>query len=492
VSENELRVHPAFVEQTRGSMKKKLNMTIGYYRFIGIIKKKMMEFSRRVAMVYNEDVPDGFFDEPDYEHLSRLSENHRDDLLLEIARIICMSYDTEWWYILLQRSNHLIKTKKFRIFGNFQYQKDLEHFPRTKAEFYEWIQKTGGQTFLSQSHDFLQGRPYVRTKDHLIKVTIHDLTNTSPYDGKSKWSKSVTRHVTHFAMEEIGRIRDKSTDGNKSEWGVGKFQEILANQFVNARRKPGDDSDSIIWPTCPEPRMIRWHEFGPKIVRLDANELPHTPQSRAPPPTFPVRGNDVFFKNLVIAGYSENQRKYPQLNQIVMLRLLIYLRTKKRSGAGDPKNSNPLKNHYNILKLPGGVSLLIFFDNEAKLLECAKAMTKVQNNPTVLNEELRRAALYNQDLWCTRSDPESHELFHYHKNDEKDCDAGFKLSGNHMAFGKAQEGVITNKVLRFLMEIRRVYNEKRHSRFDTTVEKAEIQDWARCGSKDYSYTKNTI
>jgi hypothetical protein len=194
-------------------MKKKLNMTIGYYRFIGIIKKTLLSYSRRREGIYCEDVQDGFFDEPKYEHLSRLNENHRRELLLEIARIICMSYDTEWWYIILQRANFLTKTKKFVLLNGFTYAKDLSDFPRTRSEFQTWVLKQGGQTFLLQSQPYMMGEPSVVTKEQLIHVTVRDLTNNLVYDPKSKWSKSVTRHVTHFAMEEIGRIRDERLRG---------------------------------------------------------------------------------------------------------------------------------------------------------------------------------------------------------------------------------------------------------------------------------------
>jgi hypothetical protein len=483
VSEGDLRKHPAFVEQTRGSLKKKLNMTIGYYRFIGIIKKTMMKYSRDVGPQEQNDVDDGYFDEPCYTALSGLNEDKRKKFLQEIARIICLSYDTEWWYIILQRQNHVKKTGKQWLNPNYEYPKELKDFPRTVLEFQSWNMKQGGSSFLIVTREFQNQESYVETKDDLMRVTLRGLTNTVDHDSKSKWAKSVTRHVTNYVMEELGRIRDVVSEDMITEWDVGKFQDILCDQFVKCRREPEDFSPSICWPTTMDSRMIHWRDFGPRILNLLGNELPHS----AVPPVAPVarahlQGKDVFFKNLVFKRTESRQKKPPQFNSIIILRLMIHVEGNKRDDEGALKNT--VKNHWDKVRLPNRLSLLIFFESEAKLLECAKTVKKVFENPS-LDPDLYNAATFNKSMWTTRgSIVEFHELFHYAEKDRLACDNGFCSTGNHLAFNEAQNGIITTKFLKFLIQIREEYNKKRL--MGEKCNKEDIHAMAKIGRYDRS------
>lgn len=490
VSERDLRTHPSYLEQTRGTLKKNLNMTIGYYRFIGIIKKTLMHYSRHTDSVLPLDQVDGYFDEPDYANLALMNDQLRDECLVEMVRVVCTAYDTEWWYILLQRAIFLQKTGVLSYSHGIEYPKELSDLPRTVHELRLWLRKQGGATFVSLSTSYNQGEAFVQTKEHLTQVSIRDFSNTLEPDSKSKWAKFAARHVAHFLLEEMGRVRDECADDKVFAWLPAHFQDVFAEQFVKLRRKAGDTTDSIIWPTSIDARMIRWRDFGPRIVRLRVNQLPNRVDAIHPLTASGVKTRDVFFKNLVYKGVHDERQWPPQINRIICMRLYLHIEIQRKREVNGEKKVD-YRSHYRRLKLPNDENLLIFFDDEAKLLECMKDMKKIYDNAKlrIKNTELIDAAEYNKSFWLTRlNDLQQHELFHYNPGDSNRSDDGFAFSGNHLAFGLAQTGIITGKMLSELFELRNKVLMRRFTENMVDYSKAELQDLAKIGNCVYSHT----
>ena len=433
-----------------------------------------MEVTAQVQVEENDDddIIVGFFDEPDYRALSFLSENQRKILLKKLVGIACDAYDTEWWYIILTRAIFL--QRKTASFSTMEYPKEKKYFPRTRYEYQEFLHRRGGVEFMFPDKGFLYGSPTVTDKSTLSTMCLFDLSNTLPADSKSKWMSCVTRRVSHYIIEEMGKIRDVSGGAVREKWTVLSFEEAFASYFCNNRRQPGDDSMAICWSTTTENRMFRWDTFGPRLVKMASNPLPSERHISRPVPSIQVLpGRDVFFKHLVLDGA-------PQFNQILVLRIILHFecQASKRDYNGFKKST--FDNNWQKVILPGNLLISIFWDNEKSMKSFVKDVLKNIDKRT----KCIQAAKFNRRYWITRSDSNGFaELFHYESNDGDKCDNGFNESGNHDAFRSAHMGIITEKFLIKLIEWRRIYIRNRIAQVGH--EKNDIQDLAKIGSKTY-------
>ena len=209
--EQQLRRHPSYIQQTRGTLKKKLTLFIGYYRYIGIVKKLLMHYSclhpsnavdgeeALNQVVVDED--DGYFEEPNYQSIGLLEKEVRDSLLKDLVKVVCDAYDTEWWYIILQRA--ILLQRKGDWNREIVYPREKKDFPRTKSEYQKYLTLLGGNSFMSMSEAFSMGQATVKEKSAITTMMIRDLTNKLSPDSKSRWTQMVTRHVSHYIIEEM-------------------------------------------------------------------------------------------------------------------------------------------------------------------------------------------------------------------------------------------------------------------------------------------------
>jgi hypothetical protein len=481
------------MEQTRGTLNKKLTLFIGYYRYIGIVKKLLMHYSRTserwsfnatgeaseiadAGPGTNGDVDHGYFEEPNYQRLGRLDITKRKELLKSLVTLVCDCYDTEWWYIILQRAIFLQKKGNWNT--DIEYPKEKKHFPRTKGEFRTWISLLGGDSFMSQSDAFTMGQAQVSDKSDITILMIRDLTNKLPSNSKSRWMQCVTRHLAHYIIEEMGKIRDVSLQSLRECWSIFTFEEALALSFCTGRRNADDTTPAIIWPTVPDSKMIRWRGFGPRIVEYNRNPIPTTrtivPEVVAPHARPP--GKDVFFRYLRYGGGSF------QFNQILVMRSLAFFETiKKRDNRGSPKLV--FEDNWQKVVLPGNERLSVFWDSVPAMLNYVKDCVKLMKNKPGMDA----VAKFNEHFWVGRGNTAKDvELFHYRPDDNDLCDNGFKPSGNHEAFRQAHRGIITEKFLTKLIEWRKFYVKKRFLLVKENHTQEVFQDLAKILQESYN------
>jgi hypothetical protein len=250
-------------------------MPIGYYRFVGMVKTTFLHFADgdvRGLRGNNNHRGYGYFMDVDYSKLAQLDPHKRGQLLNRLAHICCQVYETEWWYTLLERATFLKKKTSWNPRG-IEYPAKLTDFPRTFDEFMVWNGKMMGYSFLEPDSAFKMGTPSVTRLDTVVEMMVLDMTNGLPADSKSRWARCITRHITHYIVEELSRI-EAVAPSDEMGWSLGLFQDKLVNCFVTCRRKPGDESPAIIWPTETGDRMIRWRNFGPKIVAIKEACMP--------------------------------------------------------------------------------------------------------------------------------------------------------------------------------------------------------------------------
>jgi hypothetical protein len=473
-----LRTHPDYLQQTRGTLKNKLTLFIGYFRYIAIIKKTLIHYSTLNNVISELELEDGtvddrivgFFDEPDYQRLSLLSEEDSKKLMKELMKVVCLAYDAEWWYIILQRAMFL--KQKGNWVQDIPYPKAMKWFPRTLAEFRVYVMKCGGSSFLHVTQQCNQGAAQVIGKESIVKHMLRDLGNDLPSDSKSRWKSSVTRHVSHYIIEEMGKIKDKcNAEVSKESWSMYAFEDALAKSFCEDRRglvngNP-DRTPAIIWPTTEGDRMIDWRNFGPKLCKIARNPLPTQRLARGTSSVSRVnrdrlslvadlKGRDCFFKHMVIGGQGT-----PQLHQIIALRIIAFF-TERMTGAAKREAKRNKKEvfaqNWEKVILPGGHNLLVLWNTKAAMIEFVKVLLRSCPNKI----ELQDAALFNMRYWQARPAPtEVVELFNYCPVDTAQCNNGFRELGNHEAFRCAQRGIITEMFLTKLIQWREYYNEKR-------------------------------
>lgn len=480
----DLRRHPEYMEQSRGTLNKKLTLFIGYYRYIGIVKKLLLHYSKSEIPSNNTQDPDidadikhGYFEEPDYHVLAELSTPKRNALLKALVEVVCECYDTEWWYIILQRGIFLQKKGNWNT--HTEYPKDKKDFPRTTGEFHDWIQLLGGSSFMCISTAFTFCQAEVTEKSAISRLIIRDLTNKIPENSKSRWLQNVTRHLAHYITEECAKVRDVAAPQIQEFWTNHAFELALATEFCTGRRKEGDTTPSIIWPTVIEEKMIRWRGFGPLIVKFNPTPLPSqrviVPEAISMKLQFPDR-RDVFFKHLQV------NKQLPQLNQILVMRVIYHFEATAQKRDSRGILLPVFAANWGSVVLPGNESLSIFWDGPTAMLNYAKDVLKAGMRD---KRTLTTAAKYNEPLWQNRINAASQsELFHYDPAEAALCDNGFQASGNHEAFRQAQQGIITTKFLTQLIIWRKTYVQRFMNGENMSMDKTK--DIAKIHKADYT------
>jgi hypothetical protein len=448
-------------------------MPIGYYRFLGIIKSTILHYSRggygrrnrHVDGTHHVEVVSGYFEVPDYSQLVNLPEHKRKELLRRLAEIICGAYDTEWWYTLLQRATFLKKKTHWNLPGGRSYPGELKHFPRTVDEYLEWSTLQGGRSFVTTDQAFNYGQAAITTKSKLTEIVIKDMTDSLPVNSISRWTRSITRHLAHFSIEEIGRIEDAAPEDQKRLWSIGLFQEILAERFENFRRKPGDTSSAIVWPTNTGEKMIRWRNFGPKILKVSQNMMPTRDVQRAARAgPDPPKRRDIFFKALSIRAPGDSRATIPQLNNIILVRCLLCIERKspKRTSGGKKKNNFPI--FWSRFKIHETKYLNFFWDSIEKMNNAAAEVFKKLHDGSHEGQysDVRPAALVNETLWRWREEGEI-DLFQYEPIDTQLVKDGMTANRNHAAFIRAQKGYITRDFFNLLVELRTEFMARREA-----------------------------
>jgi hypothetical protein len=463
VSQVQLRRHPQFVEQTRGTLNQQLSMPIGYYRFLGIIKSTFFHYATTdfLSNRRNDEIQ-GFFTVLDYKKLGMLLPAKRTQLMRRLAAICCDVYDTEWWYTLLQRATFLKKKTNWRLSRGYTYPGDLTDFPRTCDEFDEWCGKQGSRALVQADQSYSMGTPTVTSKTKVIELMVRDMTNRLPETSKSRWCRCITRHLVHYVMEEITRIEENAPVSTKDEWSIGVFQEVLAESFQSDRRKPGDDSPAIIWPTEKGERMIRWKNFTPKIVKLIETSIPTRTLARHVPDPVAHTTRDHFFRYLLLKGDHDQRFFVPQINTIILVRCLFAMTEKSNKRDRNNRPKNEFSVYWRHFKIHSHKKLVCLFDNEKKMLAAAGDVWKyLFVDPVGDFKNLIEAAQVNKEFWKWRTDGEGVDLFQHSPADTQRTNDGMTPDGNHRAFVLAQHGYITSAFLELLISVRLDYVEKR-------------------------------
>jgi hypothetical protein len=143
-SEAGLRRAPSHIQQLGGQMRNRLISPHSYYRYTGIIQRRLYE-ATHVASTTLVVQQVGLFHEPDYDALSKLSLDDVGELFRYLAKCIWDSFDCEWWFLILDHAS------KKKVEGNFRHPilKRLKDFPRTNDSFLRWDQHGGNRSLFT-------------------------------------------------------------------------------------------------------------------------------------------------------------------------------------------------------------------------------------------------------------------------------------------------------------------------------------------------------
>jgi hypothetical protein len=150
-AEQGLRSAPPHIQQLSGQMRNRLISPHSYYRYTGLIQRRLYEATHeRPEGFGNWDI--GLFDEPDYDALSQLSILKVLNLLKQIAKYIWDAYDCEWWFLVLDHASRKEAEGTFRPTNPIL--KRLKDFPRTNDTFIVWDRHGGNRSLFTESENW--------------------------------------------------------------------------------------------------------------------------------------------------------------------------------------------------------------------------------------------------------------------------------------------------------------------------------------------------
>ena len=146
-----------FWQQATKDWNKIVNAPHVLVNMIGLAKNLLINFRQKLyprgsAREQSPYEKLGYFANPDYREIAKLDKNKSYTLLAELAKIVWLAYQMEWWLIVSQRTIKQVGLGKLEGFDKAFY--TLESFPTDFRQVEKWHADQRGSTILTFDSNF--------------------------------------------------------------------------------------------------------------------------------------------------------------------------------------------------------------------------------------------------------------------------------------------------------------------------------------------------
>jgi hypothetical protein len=459
ISQQQLHTTPAYLEQFNGQLYSELTIPIGYFRYRLRVKILFLKYSLNLRANARANFNFGLFDEPSYTAIALLTEDDRDELMDELCMILSKCYESEWWYMITDRTKSLMRRGMFLPQDGFPYPGKLAEFPITRDQFEKWMRDCRQNHFISRNRLYQADLADVTDVDDFIRMAFLDTEPNSSVSGKSNWDRCISRRMMHLICSELKKVESLASVSTKPHFSLATFKKRVAVHFSIGRHPRGDHSKAIMWKTNTTSSMYSWDEFSPVLIDISENPVPSAARAAIfPPPMETGRGRpmfngktvkDTFYRNVV----KEDCVRPVQLNSLILYRCILWL----QENVDPVQNQSQIKTHHRRFPIgSSGRGLLydIFFEDK-QMFEHASGMIKNMRKASQKELDITESAEINKTYWPPSGGLSDIDLFKYGSADEQRMD-GFLDTGNFGdAFIFAQMGYVTKRFMLYFFKVRK-------------------------------------